>query len=109
YRQLRIRGEFPDLSSWLVRFGLPPIVQSATRGEIVLDGPIANPTITVKSKLQNLFPFGGRLAPSSTSSAPTARTAPAKAATPPAAIPCLAEVDLESAVKIGRASCRARE
>lgn len=49
YRGLRIVGDYPDLSMWLVRFGLPPLVQSASGGgEIVLDGPIKNPTINVR-------------------------------------------------------------
>jgi hypothetical protein len=52
YRNLRINGDYPDLSMWLVRFGLPPIVASASGGgEIVLDGPIKNPTINVRVML----------------------------------------------------------
>src|SRR6185436_15677576 len=52
YRNLRIQGDYPDLSMWLERFGLPPLVQSATGGgEIVLDGPIKNPTINVRMLL----------------------------------------------------------
>ncbi|HEY5920393.1 MAG TPA: translocation/assembly module TamB domain-containing protein [Kofleriaceae bacterium] len=52
YRNLRIRGDYPDLSMWLERFGLPPLVQSAGGpGEIVLDGPIKNPTINVRVML----------------------------------------------------------
>ncbi|HEY5944162.1 MAG TPA: hypothetical protein VIV40_01665, partial [Kofleriaceae bacterium] len=52
YRNLRINGDYPDLSMWLERFGLPPLVQSASGGgEIVLDGPIKNPTINVRVML----------------------------------------------------------
>lgn len=52
YRNLRIRGDYPDLSMWLQRFGLPPLVSSASGGgEIVLDGPINNPTINVRVML----------------------------------------------------------
>jgi hypothetical protein len=55
YRKLRIVGDYPDLSMWLERFGLPPIVQSASGGgEIVLDGPIKNPTINVRVMLAGL-------------------------------------------------------
>jgi hypothetical protein len=55
YRNLRIVGDYPDLSMWLERFGLPPIVQSASGGgEIVLDGPIKNPTINVRVMLAGL-------------------------------------------------------
>ncbi len=55
YRGLRIVGDYPDLSMWLVRFGLPPIVASASGGgEIVLDGPIKNPTINVRVMLAGL-------------------------------------------------------
>lgn len=55
YRKLRIKGDYPDLSTWLVRFGLPPIVQSASGGgEIVLDGPIKNPTVNVRMLLAGL-------------------------------------------------------
>jgi hypothetical protein len=56
YRKLRILGDYPDLSMWLERFGLPPLVRSASGGgtpssEIVLDGPIKNPTINVRMML----------------------------------------------------------
>lgn len=55
YRKLRINGDYPDLSMWLERFGLPPIVRSASGGgEIVLDGPIRNPTINVRVMLAGL-------------------------------------------------------
>ncbi len=55
YRNVRIRGDYPDLSMWLERFGLPPLVQSATGGgEIVLDGPIKNPTINVRMMLAGI-------------------------------------------------------
>jgi hypothetical protein len=54
YRNMRIRGDYPDLSTWLERFGLPPLVQSAGAGEIVLDGPIKNPTINVRTQLRGI-------------------------------------------------------
>jgi hypothetical protein len=55
YRDMRIVGDYPDLSVWLERFGLPPLVQSASGGgapnEIVLNGPVKNPTINVRMML----------------------------------------------------------
>jgi hypothetical protein len=98
YRSMKIRGEFPDLSSWLVRFGIPPIVQSASSGEIMLDGPLTNPTITVRSKLKGIFALGSVTPTTTTTTTAPAPPTQTQATGTPASIPCLAEVDLENAV-----------
>ncbi len=50
-KKIVIDHDFPDLGLWLKRFGLPPIVQSAGGGQIVITGPISKPTINVATDL----------------------------------------------------------
>src|SRR3569623_805151 len=55
YKNLAIEGDYPDLSVWLQRFGLPPIALSMGGGpgggQIILNGPVTNPTINAKATL----------------------------------------------------------
>lgn len=48
---VRIDGDFPDLDVWLERFKLPVLFKSAGGGQIVIHGPLNQPTITVNTVL----------------------------------------------------------
>ena len=48
---ITIDGDFPDLDTWLRRFGLPQFAKSAGGGQIVINGPLKSPTVGVRLNL----------------------------------------------------------
>jgi hypothetical protein len=48
---ITIDGDFPDLDTWLRRFGLPQFAKSAGGGQIVISGPLKSPTVGVRLNL----------------------------------------------------------
>lgn len=51
YRNMEIDADFPDLGSLLERFGLPGFARGAGAGKIILNGPVTNPTVTLRTEL----------------------------------------------------------
>ncbi len=55
YRNLVIDADFPNLGEWLERFGLPAFARSAGGStRIVLNGPVKNPSVTVRTELAGI-------------------------------------------------------
>lgn len=54
YKHLEIDESFPDLGEWLQRFGLPGFNISSGAGRIVLNGPVKNPTVTLRTELAGI-------------------------------------------------------
>jgi hypothetical protein len=54
YKNLEIDESFPDLGEWLTRFGLPGFSVSSGAGKIVLNGPVTNPTVTLRTELAGI-------------------------------------------------------
>jgi hypothetical protein len=54
FRELHIRNDFPNLGQLLQQLGLPVLASGAGAGEIVLNGPVKNPTVTFRTELVGL-------------------------------------------------------